>query len=87
MNQLRELLLEELCRRNFAATNFLDAIENWERRYSDARLKSPHHSEDLIFLDRSGGALIALTSRQRVGDSTFLHASELEIQLPVILAF
>lgn len=68
----------------FGAQNFLDAIGNWERRYSDARLKSPHHSEDLVFLDRSGGALIALTSRQRVGDSTFLHASELEIQLPGI---
>jgi hypothetical protein len=68
----------------FGAQNFLDAIGNWERRYSDLRLKSPHHSEDLVFLDRSGGALIALTSRQRVGDSTFLHASELEIQLPGI---
>ncbi|WP_158822454.1 restriction endonuclease [Granulicella sp. S156] len=66
----------------FGAQNFLDAIGNWERRYSDARLKSPHHSEALVFLDRSGGALIALTSRQRVGDSTFLHASELKIQLP-----
>jgi hypothetical protein len=65
----------------FGAQNFLDAIESWEQRYSDAKLKSPHHSEDLVFLDRSGGALIALTSRQRVGDSTFLHASELEIQL------
>jgi hypothetical protein len=65
----------------FGAQNFLDAIENWQQRYSDAKLKSPHHSEDLVFLDRSGGALIALTSRQRVGDSTFLHASELEIQL------
>lgn len=65
----------------FGAQNFLDAIENWEQRYSKAKLKSPHHSEDLVFLDRSGGALIALTSRQRVGDSTFLHASELEIQL------
>jgi Restriction endonuclease len=68
----------------FGAQNFLDAIGNWERRYADARLKSPHHSEDLVFLDHSGGALIALTSRQRVGDSTFLHASELEIQLPGI---
>jgi len=68
----------------FGAQNFLDAIGNWERRYSKAKLKSPHHSEDLVFLDRSGGALIALTSRQRVGDSTFLHASELEIQLPGI---
>jgi hypothetical protein len=68
----------------FGAQNFLDAIENWEQRYSKAKLKSPHHSEDLVFLDRSGGALIALTSRQRVGDSTFLHASELEIQLPGI---
>ncbi len=66
----------------FGAQNFLDAIENWEQRYSDAKLKSPHHSEDLVFLDRSGVALIALTSRQRVGDSTFLHSSELEIQLP-----
>jgi Holliday junction resolvase len=68
----------------FGAQNFLEAIGNWEQRYSDARLKSPHHSEDLVFLDRSGGALIALTSRQRVGDSTFLHASEIEIQLPGI---
>jgi len=65
----------------FGARNFLDAIESWEQRYSDAKLKSPHHSEDLVFLDHSGGALIALTSRQRVGESTFLHASELEIQL------
>jgi hypothetical protein len=68
----------------FGAQNFLDAIGNWEQRYSIARLKSPHHSEDLVFLDHSGAALIALTSRQRVGDSTFLHASELEIQLPGI---
>jgi hypothetical protein len=70
----------------FGAQNFLDAIENWEQRYSDAKLKSPHHSEDLVFLDHSGSALIALTSRQRVGDSTFLHASELEIQLPGVPA-
>lgn len=68
----------------FGAQNFLDAIANWEQRYSKAKLKSPHHSEDLVFLDLSGRALIALTSRQRVGDSTFLHASELEIQLPGI---
>jgi hypothetical protein len=68
----------------FGAQNFLDAIGNWEQRYSKAKLKSPHHSEDLVFLDLSGRALIALTSRQRVGDSTFLHASELEIQLPGI---
>jgi hypothetical protein len=68
----------------FGAQNFLDAIGNWEQRYSKAKLKSPHHSEDLVFLDRSGRALIALTSRQRVGDSTFLHATELEIQLPGI---
>ena len=68
----------------FGVQNFLDAIGNWEKRYSDARLKSPHHSEDLVFFDRSGSTLIALTSRQRVGDSTFLHASELKIQLPGI---
>jgi hypothetical protein len=68
----------------FGAQNFLDAVGNWEQRYSKAKLKSPHHSEDLVFLDLSGRALIALTSRQRVGDSTFLHASELEIQLPGI---
>jgi hypothetical protein len=68
----------------FGAQNFLDAIENWEQRYSDAKLKSPHHSEDLVFLDRSGSSLIALSSRQRIGHSTFLHASELEIQLPGI---
>jgi hypothetical protein len=68
----------------FGAQNFLDAIGNWEQRYSKAKLKSPHHSEDLVFIDLCGPALIALTSRQRVGDSTFLHASELEIQLPGI---
>jgi len=60
---------------------FLEAIGNWKQRYTDAKLQSPHHSEELVYIDPSGGTLISVTSQQRIGDSVFLHGSELEIQL------
>ena len=65
----------------FGVNDFLEAIGNSEERYAEAKLRSPHHSEDLHYVDLAGSTLISLSSRQRVGDSTFLHGSELEIQL------
>jgi Restriction endonuclease len=73
----------------FGAKGFLEAIEDWEQRYVSANLQSPHHSEDLSYVDILGGVLIALTSRQRVGSPAFLFGAELEIQfagIPVDLS-
>ena len=65
----------------FGVKGFLEATENWERRYAAVALQSPHHSEDISYVDISDGVLIALTSRQRVGRPAFLFGSDLEIQL------
>jgi hypothetical protein len=69
----------------FGAKNFLEAIENWEQRYADAKLKSPHHSEDLTYLDLSNGALIGLSSRQRIGNSSFCMPPSWRFRWPVFL--
>lgn len=65
----------------FGVKGFLEAIEDLEQRYAAANLQSPHHSEDISYVDVSEGILIAVTARQRVGRPSFLFGSELEIQL------
>ena len=65
----------------FGVANFLDASRNWQQRYEIAGLKFPHHSEVLAYNDLSKGVLMSVTSQQRIGDSSFLHGSFLELQL------
>lgn len=67
------------------ARDFVEAVGNWRRRYSQAGLKKLHHSEDLHYLDQLRDGWLSFSSRQRVdleGDRSFFHHSELTIQLP-----
>lgn len=68
----------------FGIAQFLNAIQAWEGRYAALELTDYHHSEELAYFDSCNGRLLALTARQRVGDSIFLHSAELELHLPGI---
>jgi len=68
----------------FGIVQFLNAIQAWEKRYSALELTDYHHSEELAYFDSCSGRLLALTARQRVGDSVFLHSAEIELHLPGI---
>lgn len=68
----------------FGIAHFLNAIQAWEERYAALKMTNYHHSEELAYFDSCNGRLLALTARQRVGDSVFLHSAELELHLPGI---
>jgi hypothetical protein len=68
----------------FGINQFLTAIQSWKDRYEHAGLADYHHSEELAYFDSLNGKLLAITARQRVGDSVFLHSSEIELHLPGI---
>lgn len=75
----------------FGAEAFIDAAENWLRRYKEIELDNYHHSEDLKFFDQIGNGWLSLCLRQRIprtseqGDvSPYFHDGELNVELPGI---
>jgi hypothetical protein len=64
--------------------NFLRCIENWKERYALQGWDSYHHSEELAYFEQSNVGLFALSARQRVGQSSFLHSAQIEFLLPGI---
>lgn len=45
-------------------------------------MTDPHHSEELVYVDKIRQGLFSLALRQRVGDLEFLHSAEITIRLP-----
>lgn len=71
--------------------NFLQAVQEWRKRYKEASLKRVHHSEDIMYFDQFRDGWVMLSTRQRVaaggvngGRDSWLHGSELAMQLPGI---
>jgi Restriction endonuclease len=77
------------CWHGVGADNFLRAVEQWRVRYAQSQSKTFHHSEELIYFDGFRSGWLELSSQQRinresrdVSRTSFLHQSELVIQLP-----
>jgi hypothetical protein len=77
------------CWHGVGAENFLQAVENWKQRYTQSQSEVFHHSEEFTYFDQFGNGWIELSSQQRVNwgsrdasRASFLHQSELVIQLP-----
>jgi hypothetical protein len=77
------------CWHGVGADDFLRAVEQWRVRYAQSQSKTFHHSEQLIYFDEFRNGWIELSSQQRIGldprgaaRTSFLHQSELVIQLP-----
>jgi hypothetical protein len=70
--------------------SFLNAANEYPKRYKDALMERVHHSEDLVYFDEFRGGWLSLYTRQRVPDlpgtkeCSYFHSSELCIQLPGI---
>jgi hypothetical protein len=67
------------------AENFLRAVEGWRERYAQSPSKAFHHSEEFIYFDQFRDGWMELSSQQRIdwgSRGSFLHRSELVIQLP-----
>ena len=81
----------DACWHGIGAENLLQAVKEWRKRYKDAALKRVHHSEDIMYFDQLRDGRVVLSTRQRVfserkhdGRESWLHDSELSIQLPGI---
>jgi hypothetical protein len=79
------------CWYGVGADNLIRAIVRWRERYEKSRLRRVHHSEAFCYFGHFHSGWISLSSQQRVGlmadgmgCSSFLHASDLAIQLPGI---
>ena len=64
--------------------NWLQCINDWEKRYASQSWDSYHHSEELAYFEQADVGMFAISGRQRVGESSFLHSFELEFLLPGI---
>jgi Holliday junction resolvase len=71
------------------AENFLHAVDHWRQRYAQSQSKTFHHSEECVYFDQFRNGWIQLSSQQRIDlesrrapYATFLHRSDLVIQLP-----
>jgi hypothetical protein len=62
--------------------NWLKCISDWERRYASQSWDSYHHSEELAYFEQFDVGMFAISGRQRVGESSFLHSFEVEFLLP-----
>jgi len=65
-------------------SNWAKCISDWKKRYATQSWDSYHHSEELAYFEQFDVGMFAISGRQRVGDSTFLHSFELEFLLPGI---
>lgn len=78
----------EVCWFGIGARNFIEAATVWRQRYQQNPAKYFHHSEDLNFFDALQDGWLLLSTRQRIGvrgkSQSWLHGSELSIQLPGI---
>ena len=73
------------CWHGVGAENLLQAVEQWRERYAQSPSKTFHHSEEFIYFDQFRDGWIELSSQQRIDSKlrgSFLHHSELVIQLP-----
>lgn len=65
-------------------SNWMKCISDWEKRYASQSWDSYHHSEELAYFEQFDVGMFAISGRQRVGESSFLHSFELEFLLPGI---
>ena len=75
----------ESCWYGVGVENFVRAVEEWRERYEHSLSKTFHHSEEFIYFDQFRDGWIELSSQQRIdwsGSVSFLHQSEIAIQLP-----
>lgn len=79
----------ESCWYGVGVQSFLHAVENWPQRYARSQSKRFHHSEEIVYFDQFRDGWIELSSQQRIDfesrratPASFLHHSELVIQLP-----
>jgi hypothetical protein len=78
------------CWYGVGADNLVRAIVSWQERYEESHLRRVHHSESFCYFDHFRSGWISISSQQRVGlkgegiRSSFLHKSDLSIQLPGI---
>jgi hypothetical protein len=77
------------CWHGVGSESFLQAVEQWRERYAQSQSKAFHHSEQFIYFDQFRNGWMELSSQQRIGcgppnasRTSFLHHSELVIQLP-----
>lgn len=71
------------------AAPFVKAVTDWRKRYMHSRLTNVHHSEEIRYFDQFRAGWVLVSAQQRVNWKTaggisesFLHRSELAIQLP-----
>jgi Holliday junction resolvase len=79
----------DMCWHGVGAENFVRAAIQWRKRYRESGANVLHHSEELNYFDSLRGGWVLLSSQQRVQlggkratRDSFLHRSELAIQLP-----
>jgi hypothetical protein len=79
----------ESCWYGVGAEEFLGAVEQWHARYAKSQSRAFHHSEEFIYFDHFRNGWMELSSQQRIDweprgtpRTSFLHQSELVIQLP-----